>query len=622
MRGAARSAAGILRSSTSPVAAGVALWGLFGCSAPLDCGLPRPTPLVGTPGGMLYGYGASHTVEDASCDPSTLVTSGPLLVDVGTPLSAFRTDEMRLRRLNDGQMLILDANQKPSLLLCDAPLLSIGTIGTPQEWGLQWGDESLSPVHAILGGEVLRSYSLGLTFDADPRQPLCQKPPCMTLTGTDIADNCELSRSGEAVFPVTATGGNLIVQAGDDVFTYPATQLSLGVCLEPLADPLPGKLPCVQQGAGMDPFGVSARIKCLRDSTCPPNSPPSSSYCTCLRGLRAAQLDALNLLALDPSLAGACSSGGTNNVLPADFGAALPLLSVSDQGVLQMGCSGAQSGDADACFAGSGVTLKTAPADVVDEEHLRDRHYEPTGVNVRLLISTALPGLLLSQTAYARLRGDAAAQQLLASPTTKQIQFPGYTKTDAWPVTLGAQGGGLVSALAVLSTERFLDPCGELARSRRQRSSLTSCAGDTPSCQRAACLVNLEEGAARPEQRCGYSGQNTPLACDDHFSPVASVVEMDGPLEAMVVPDDDDILQALNGDLHDGSAAIDGIMGVSVLSRLQVNIDGPGNRVIAHCRCQAGVGCRTYPRYTDSDADDCQFNSPNICLPSQTPACG
>ncbi len=591
-------------------------------------------PLVQTAGGLLYAYGSSRTEEDLTCDPAPLTTaaSGPLIFDVGTPLSGFRTDpETRMSHLADAQLLIRDGSMTPSVLLCDVPMLAIGQT---DPWAVKWNGETLSPVHAILGGDTLRSYSLGLTFGADPRRPLCPKPPCLTLGASDIADNCELSRTGEAVFPLSPTGGNLIVRVGDDVFTYPGTRLSLSACLEPLGDPLAQAqgqaVPCVPEGTPGDPFGVGQRMDTLTRAVTDPNASHTEA-CDCLLNLRIAQLAALDLMAKDPGTAAQYCRGAdpnnTNHVLPPDF---TGFKTVSDRlnqcAVLQARAKNKDQAvkDANQCFNVHGISAVTTFADVIDEEHLRDRRYEATGANVRLLISTALPGLLLSETAFRRLRG-AAAETVLMGPPDATLQFPGQRATTAWKVTLGAHGaGGLVSALALLSKERFLDPCAELARSRRQRSALQTCldVANPPDCKKAACLIDLSRGPQRPEQRCGYSGQNAPLACDDHYAPVAGVIEMDGPLDALVVPDDNDLLQGANGDVRNGAGAIDGIVGVSMLSRLQVEVDSPTNRLIAHCRCDGPATCRTYPRYTDTDADDCQFNSNKMCLPTPVSACG
>src|SRR5207253_7256483 len=83
---------------------------------------------------------------------------------------------------------------------------------------------------------------------------------------------------------------------------------------------------------------------------------------------------------------------------------------------------------------------------------------------------------------------------------------------------------------------------------------------------------------------------------------------------AWVIPDAADILQAINNDLRTTSAQVDGIIGVSLLSRLQVEIDSPGSRVIAHCRCESDPStCRTYRRFTTRSIDDCT-RSGDLCI--------
>lgn len=479
-----------MRSLRSPEATAAWVLLLLACAPPRDRLLPVPVPLSFSVGGILSAVATPLPVRDPDCDPAAFlnapVRDGQALLDTGTPLSAFVAASGPTRHYTDGQLGL--RGRSGGFVLCDIPLLSVGQ---GRRWTLEWGGAS-SPVDLLIGGDILRSYAMTLTFGPDPADPLCQEPPCVRLQPTgDIANACRLAARGEVVLPFSITGGNpLSVQIGDNVFAYPATRLALPACLEPL---------------------------------------PQAEQVSC-----------------------------------------------------------------------------SSP------------NYQENGINVRLLLSTALPGLLLSRSAFARLRGEAAATMLFAGPEQPvPLTFPGLATAPARRVSLGGAGARL--ALALVSKERFLSPCAELARSRRQRQGLPRCdRPDVP--QDPACLLDLQNNSPQRERYCGYSGQNTQLACDDHAAPVAGVLELDGPQEALVVDDSAEILQAINADVRNGSPQVNGILGLSMLSLLQLEIDFPQSRVVAHCRCQGKAGCRAYPRFTYHDADDCADANLPLCIPARLPA--
>lgn len=231
----------------------------------------------------------------------------------------------------------------------------------------------------------------------------------------------------------------------------------------------------------------------------------------------------------------------------------------------------------------------------------RDPRYEPSGVNLNLLVSTALPGVLLSRTAYLRLRPDAGAVLAAAQVTT--YQFPGLSGVQQGrAVQLGRAGQ---AALALVSPERYLSPCAELARRRRQSYAYYYYgAGGAVGMDAPSCLYDLTRQVSAPQQQgCTYSG-DTGLGCDDRVAPMAAVIELGGTIDAVVVEDTSPLLQAVGADLRNSSAQVDGILGVSVLSRLETEIDAQRKRLTA--RCRDGVAeCRTYPRKTYRGADEC-----------------
>jgi hypothetical protein len=242
---------------------------------------------------------------------------------------------------------------------------------------------------------------------------------------------------------------------------------------------------------------------------------------------------------------------------------------------------------------------------------------------MQFLVSTALPDLILSQTACLRLAGP---ERCTCTANQVKLRLPGLNQNDseaelACPITLGSAAR---TALALVARQRYLSACGELARSRRQRYALPSIGPLTnadSSCVREACLVNLQRDPSRTSRRCGYSGPDPQYACDDHFSPVAAVVELGGPqyaavapplagpdlLPALVVPDTARILQSANADIRSDGPQVDGVIGIAVLARLATTVDYPQTRVAISCRCGDDPThvCRAYRGVTYNAADSC-----------------
>lgn len=539
------------------------------CSETRDRFLPVPLPLASS-GGVLRALGGAEGEAALSCDEAQRDLApgaqGPVLIDSGTPLSAFRGEpgEAALR-FDRGRVFLSgaqgDAAGPTRLMLCDVPILRASQ--SVDQFQLRWGDAAL-PAAAVLGGDLLGRFSLLFSFGAEPDQPLCAKPPCLRFGRSDLASSCRLASRGEAVFPFKPLGGELLVKLGDDLIQLPPTRITVAACAEPAADPLGGAepapcLPCDRLDARRQALGADiVKNRC-----------------------RIQQLEELFNLICKPAPARTCPDGFR---LPAPQPTAE--------------CPSPQSYE-----------------DLIAEQELHDPRYQASGKNMRLLVSTALPGLLLSRSAYARLRDEAAAEALFSRPGVP-LQMPGFPVETARRVTLGRAGA---AALALVSRELQLSPCEELARSRRQRYGLPR-VGDgacTQSCAQSACLVNLQRDSIQTQRRCGYAGQNAERACDDLQSPVAAVVELDGPVgdsgEVMVAEDYSPIFQSVNNELRSTSAQVDGILGVAMLSRLQAELDYPGQRLAAHCRC-GEPGCRAYRRFTYQAVDDCAEQT-SLCLP-------
>ena len=284
------------------------------------------------------------------------------------------------------------------------------------------------------------------------------------------------------------------------------------------------------------------------------------------------------------------------------------------------------------CEITSFTGIGPAIGDVVEHYGLHAPSYKQSGADLRLVLSTAVPGLILSQTACRRLT-DGATRCGACPGQEVELALPGLnaavgdqpaTRERGCRVSLGDAEH---SALVLVAKLRHLSPCQELARSRRQRYSLPQLDGRrTPEsdCQADACLINLLRDPQQASQRCGYTGPDAELACDDHRSPVAAYVELGGPddsgqldqLEAVVVPDSSPLLQSVNADVRNTVPQIDGVLGVGVLERLSTTVDYPQNRLALSCRCQAGRTCRTYRGVTYRAADLCSVADSLIIPPA------
>jgi len=256
------------------------------------------------------------------------------------------------------------------------------------------------------------------------------------------------------------------------------------------------------------------------------------------------------------------------------------------------------------------------------EDGLLSNAYAPTGVDLKLLVATGFPGLLLSASAYDRLRGAGAAQAALAAAPLL-LRLPDVRDDDAdgngiddptdglmvAEVELGTDGH---SALALVSRERYFGPCAELSRSRRQRrvppGAVIPQPNPTlpqpqpelpPQSYENACLQDPPTSKVAAVQSCQGGSE-----CNDNdaaAAPTAAVIELTAPLRAYITRDTAPILVAINADvrrgpgIQGGAPTVDGLMGTGVLDHLHSTIDYPGGRFVARC---AAPGCLTYRRFS------------------------
>lgn len=548
--------------------------GLLGACSDSSETLPlAPIPLV-SKNGLLYALGDIQPTLDERCaatpEPGAPAGSGvaELLVDTGTPLTTFVPSESdSARQFPHGQISFRAVRADGSaggtqFLRCNVPV--VRSDENTQQFQLRWDKRPALSLGGVFGGDQLSHFAMALRFSATTAT--------MLLTRGDLATWCRIDR---AVIPFKALGGELAVQLADTVITYPASRITVGACVEPLANPLnEGNMTaCVSEST------VSAAL--LRVSA------------------TLAQLEAQS---------------------PRDED------QLSRQRSYQAILLGLKSGTCP-------DDQRTLLGDLAEDQALRNPAYSVSGTNMRFLISTAIPELLLTQTACRRLTGKACT---CAAADQIKMVLPGLnaTRTGDGSVTetpdLGCRvklGDAAHAAIAMVAKQKQLSPCDELARSRRQRYALRPAEDPThpqEGCLREACLRNLGRDPALLGRRCGYTDLNSDLACNDKLSPVASWIELGGPtesggvdqLEAVVIPDSAPLWQSINADVRNLSAQVDGIVGVATLKRMFSIIDSPQARLEFACRCgEPNAACHAYRAVTYYTADTC-VESDVLTIPS------
>lgn len=571
------------------VLAGLALLGA--CTAPVERFLPTPIP-VSYRDGLLSLVGEVRSEIDSRCggaiEPETLAPpdSKTVLLDVAAPLSVVNTRTGRRGQVHrHGQVLLSSfaeptvpgTVEAPRVLLCDTPLLHSNL--SYDDLLLRRSDPALPAaaqtdvLGAVIGADLLTRLSLRLRLEGDRVAGRGE----LVIGRSDVTPSCAVD---SAVIPFLPLGGDLRVLVGDSVLAYPATRVTVAACVEPLADPLRA------------PSGSDRPQACLA----------SPRIAQAVR-----ELDRQLMVAMARQ--------------PRDEG---------DIQRLQAWLATAKLLDQRLCPAQLDLAVL---GDLVAAMGLRQDAYEASGANMRFLLSTAVPDLILSESACLRL-GDPT--RCTCDPAARiGLRLPGLhgrepgseeqpTEDLACPVRLGSDR---VAALALMAGGLHLSPCAELARSRRQRYALPKLDERETldnDCEREACLQNLLRQSELALRRCGYTGMDLERACDDHQASVAAFVEIGGgtaagaavdTVTALVVPDTSPILRSANIDLRNSAAQVDGVLGVSLLRRLETVIDYPQHRLELTCRCTAAGEsgtpqvCQTYRGVSYGPADGCSPNS-------------
>lgn len=169
--------------------------------------------------GGLYAYGATPGDDEPF----------PLLIDTGTVLTTRDIPGSAETVYRFSLLRLFDRDQVPRALFRDLRIIEapLEDVGLPNE---------LVNIGGVLGGDFLQLYSLRLRYGAEPT---------IALMPRESACSCALADAPacEAVLPFRLSGGGNF-QLGSDIYTYPATRVTVDACLQPVVDPWRRGLRC------------------------------------------------------------------------------------------------------------------------------------------------------------------------------------------------------------------------------------------------------------------------------------------------------------------------------------------------------------------------------------------
>jgi hypothetical protein len=111
--------------------------------------------------------------------------------------------------------------------------------------------------------------------------------------------------------------------------------------------------------------------------------------------------------------------------------------------------------------------------------------------------------------------------------------------------------------------------------------------GQAGPCAELAC-ARLCETMDEQTQRCPCTGDDTEAS--------AASVEIAAGLPVVILPDTHPLLQALRNELRPALADVDGLLGMSALTRLVVSVDYGQGAVVAKCSDPSDPECLVRPR--------------------------
>ena len=219
-----------------------------------------------------------------------------------------------------------------------------------------------------------------------------------------------------------------------------------------------------------------------------------------------------------------------------------------------------------------------------------------TGVELALVVSTGIGGVLISESAWSRINPASAISPSVPA-TGVPIFHPGYaTAIIGRPATLPSL------ALVNLESDSSRDPgaCVELGRARRTE------------------LVALSESESSSVAHCAEPCDRDPK---DSGKGVASAayVELTQGIEVFIIPDNSAILQAIRAEIRPEGPEIDGLLGASALKSLRIELDYRPRpaRLILSCQASESEKCRAVgrcPRLPNKDSTRVCFDLPALLL--------
>ncbi len=185
---------------------------------------------------------------------------------------------------------------------------------------------------------------------------------------------------------------------------------------------------------------------------------------------------------------------------------------------------------------------------------------DPTqrGVDAALVLSTGIGPSILAQSRYATWRAATGG------PTLDQLP----------PATVLLPSGALSGRLATLDGLALVG---------------------SASAPRGACREVASHHLLTDRDCLPADGDACPCT-DAAFCSVPSVVELATRFEALVVADDEPLLQALRTELRPAQPEIDGVLGLSALAATEFDVDYPHNRLLFRC---AASDCVARPALRD-----------------------
>jgi hypothetical protein len=232
-----------------------------------------------------------------------------------------------------------------------------------------------------------------------------------------------------------------------------------------------------------------------------------------------------------------------------------------------------------------------------------------TGVDLALVLDTGVGPLVLSQSAWTRVKTALTTRVPATSPPVERSD---QVLIATWPTPLAATWSTIPKfALVDNETGASTDPgpCVELGRSRRiEQVSYQTVNGIAPD----ACTQPCDNDPREPDK-----AQNS-----------AAYLELSGSIAVAVISDDEPFLQGLRFDVRPEGPEVDGLIGAGALGRSRVEIDYQSSspRAVFSCEqeaqrgeCWAAARC---PRLPDASYTHLCFGLPSHGLAATCAASG